>query len=982
MKKRLLILIAIAASLNVVQAQTASTPDAYGYVWRTDLDPQGPAYNWIDITTNPAAVLVTGLTDDNVVGPFTLNTPFHYYWYNLNKFYIGSNGYIGFTNGLIASGTNGFPTIPISGGTNNYIAPFMTDLIFTGAGNTGQCYYYQSPGGDSLVVSYINVPFWQQAAPTWTGSNTFQVIINLVDNSILFQYQTQTGSSPSTASNPIESGIENNTGTVGLPYLEGVYPSATSAVKYYYPASTTFQVNDASASYCNNPENGGIFITKNGPPFYMNGAVQNTGNTNLPAFNVTGEVRTVTNALRVRDTQVVSPSNAGASVAVNFGDPFLPVAAGIFKMNCITSLSGDATPSNDTRTLEINVVDASTSSLELSYDDLSTPTTGISWSGGDGGIANYFKPPFYPCLLTQAKEFIITDPGNHGYSIMVFDDDGVNGAPLTLLDSIYVAPGSFTAPGMVTTILDSALRFDDGGFYVMWFMGGDSVQLGRNAIAPFSFRTFEILGSSNPANFSPYRDADVEDFVLHAVIEKVPFTCLDASISAGINAANTSLLCFRDTATFTSSGVVAPNVGTYAGIGWLISSADISGSLDPLSEPSLIGTSRFSFLPPSESIYKFFNDSSLIGTVAHPYGTYYFTPVVFGNGTSGAAAPVLLSELTLDTACIVVGNSVALTIVGESRPIVALTSNSPLLCDSLNLTINLNANLVAGASYSWTGPNGFTSTAQTPSVANATPADSGWYVVTITGTTGCNTTDSTLFVVDTLAYATITTTGSTTFCNGDSVTLTASAGTSYLWSPGNQTTQAITVSTAGTYSSFVTAPNGCNGDATTPNTTVVVNPNPAIPVIAQIGNAISNTVSGTTYQWYLNGVIQPSKTTQNITITAAQNGNWNVVVSNTFGCSSTSNVLSTNVGINELAQSVSVAVYPNPNNGLFTVEIKSASSQKLTLRIFDVTGRVVYAAKTISKEKFTINMSDKAKGVYFLQLNNGTDIVSRKLIVE
>jgi hypothetical protein len=51
---------------------------------------------------------------------------------------------------------------------------------------------------------------------------------------------------------------------------------------------------------------------------------------------------------------------------------------------------------------------------------------------------------------------------------------------------------------------------------------------------------------------------------------------------------------------------------------------------------------------------------------------------------------------------------------------------------------------------------------------------------------------------------TITASGPTTFCNGGSVTLTASAGTSYLWSNG-ATTQSITVTNAGSYTVTVDA---------------------------------------------------------------------------------------------------------------------------------------------------------------------------------
>ena len=63
------------------------------------------------------------------------------------------------------------------------------------------------------------------------------------------------------------------------------------------------------------------------------------------------------------------------------------------------------------------------------------------------------------------------------------------------------------------------------------------------------------------------------------------------------------------------------------------------------------------------------------------------------------------------------------------------TSNTPLCSgETLNLTADFGA--VSGASYSWSGPNSFTSTQQNPNISNVTTAASGTYTVTATdGTT-------------------------------------------------------------------------------------------------------------------------------------------------------------------------------------------------------------------------------------------------------
>ena len=90
--KKILYLTLVFFTLTLRSIAGSGGPDAYGYIWRDNLDPQGPAYNWVDILTKPGRLLVERLSDDNTQGPFQMNFNFHYYWYDVNQFWIGSNG--------------------------------------------------------------------------------------------------------------------------------------------------------------------------------------------------------------------------------------------------------------------------------------------------------------------------------------------------------------------------------------------------------------------------------------------------------------------------------------------------------------------------------------------------------------------------------------------------------------------------------------------------------------------------------------------------------------------------------------------------------------------------------------------------------------------------------------------------------------------------------------------------------------------------
>ena len=81
-----------------------------------------------------------------------------------------------------------------------------------------------------------------------------------------------------------------------------------------------------------------------------------------------------------------------------------------------------------------------------------------------------------------------------------------------------------------------------------------------------------------------------------------------------------------------------------------------------------------------------------------------------------------------------------------------LSSNSPLIIGS---SINLTSNSIVGATYNWTGPNGFTSATQNPTIQCANTVNQGIYNATVT-LNGCTSpTSSTNVAVNPLSSSTI-----------------------------------------------------------------------------------------------------------------------------------------------------------------------------------------------------------------------------------
>lgn len=471
-------------------------PDAFGYRWKDNSEP-GIVYNFVD-TTSGVWNRVVGLGDDNFVGPFNIGFSFRYYYYNVTQFWIGSNGYIAFNAANIASP---FPTIPNSAAPNDYIAAMASDINFLGVGNIGKCFYRNT--SDSLIVTWYNVPFWQSPAPTWTGANTFQIILSRLDSSVTFQYKTQTGI---TSNNDIIVGIENNTGLIGLMYSSARYPTVNKAIKYVYPNPVTYMVTDVGVEWINNPSSGGIFKVV-GDSVVINGNIGNTGNQNVGAFNVISQVRNSSNVIVLSDTVSAGPIAAGANANITFNRKFVPAASGVYRVTFTTLLTGDQVTSNNTKNLELEIINRSgTIPQSLRYDD-GTSEGSISWTGGTGAVLQYFIPPSYPARIDTVSYFIAaTGPG---FFAKIYDDDGTNGLPGTQLFTTTISTPTAAA---FTRVPVTGVNITSGGFYVSWEMNGEGIAIGEDLSIPISNRSYEGFGGF----YGNYRSAATNDPMIRA----------------------------------------------------------------------------------------------------------------------------------------------------------------------------------------------------------------------------------------------------------------------------------------------------------------------------------------------------------------------------------------------------------------------------------------------------------------------------------
>ena len=195
------------------------------------------------------------------------------------------------------------------------------------------------------------------------------------------------------------------------------------------------------------------------------------------------------------------------------------------------------------------------------------------------------------------------------------------------------------------------------------------------------------------------------------------------------------------------------------------------------------------------------------------------------------------------------------TSVSMSPTSITATTTGLSLC---NGPVTLDAGSGMVASYQWYN-NGivmFGATNQTLLVANA-----GNFYVEVTYPTGCTATSNILSILAGSSQFTfpIDSVGSGSLClpNGE-VILDAGSYAQYVWSPGGQTTQQISVTVEGSYSVSVIDANGCQGISAAPfvvSNIVTTSPisGPTAPTQFQTVTYSVLPTAGSTYSWMLSG---------------------------------------------------------------------------------------------------------------------------------
>ncbi|MCE3260376.1 MAG: domain containing protein, partial [Bacteroidetes bacterium] len=226
---------------------------------------------------------------------------------------------------------------------------------------------------------------------------------------------------------------------------------------------------------------------------------------------------------------------------------------------------------------------------------------------------------------------------------------------------------------------------------------------------------------------------------------------------------------------------------------------------------------------------------------------------------------------------------------------VSAGSNGPVCAGNV---LNLSAG--GSGTYSWSGPNSFTSNAQNPSFTPAGTLASGNYSVMATLSGNCYASATLAVIVNTTA---VTAGNSSPICFGNNMTLNATGNGSFVWNgPNGFTSNLQTVNltspattAAGVYTVTITSPEGCTASATTAviiQAPKVLNPK-ATSSVCEGGTLYFEALdgSGATYQW-----IGPNNYSSGNANTAIQeavpanSGQYTLTVKDVYGCTASAKV--------------------------------------------------------------------------------------------
>jgi hypothetical protein len=354
-------------------------------------------------------------------------------------------------------------------------------------------------------------------------------------------------------------------------------------------------------------------------------------------------------------------------------------------------------------------------------------------------------------------------------------------------------------------------------------------------------------------------------------------------------------------------------------------------------------------------------------------GSYSWTPATGLSSTTGmsvTASPTVSGIYTvqLSDAHCASTSTVALDVI--LVPTLNISASASTVC--LGNTTTLTAS--GATSYTWSTSAAGASVVVTPFVSTT---------YTVQGANPvCPVATETIFITSVPALTLNTSVIPSVLCLGESSTLTVSGASTYTWTGGS--TAASLVVTPGSTSQYTVQAADGPGCWTSRVLSVKVNPLPLITITP----GTATVCSGEPIQLEAAGVFSftwaPGSSNSPILLLSPTASEVYSVTGMDFnGCVSTASASITVDPCTKLSavqgHPEGIRLYPNPGQGRVFLEFPTEESR--TIRVENTAGTLVYATE-MDEISGQIDLSDLARGLYFVRISQGGSSVVYKLVLQ
>lgn len=811
--------------------------------------------------------------------------------------------------------------------------------------------------GTNLVTNY-----YPYSSGTWNGTASGCASITPV-------WSPATGLSATNILNPVASPSSTQTYTMTAAAPNGCSATTAPITVTVLPVPANAPIVGPSTACVggqvnfSNPVSGGVWSSSNNAIVNVNGisgtGIASTGGNATISYTTTGAngcttTNTATLAVAAVPVAAISPSGStaicqGSSVTLTAS----PAATYLWNNNATTQ--SITVSSGGSFTVEVSNAAGCPSVISspttVSVNQL--PVASISANGStvfcQGGSVNLTASGGVSYAWSnQSTSATLNATTSGAYFVVATDQNGCQASSNTINVNVNPLPATLiTASGPTS--------FCQGGNVSLTASGNGIITWSNNLPS-------QSILVSNSGNYS-YTLTDANGCT--ATSAPMAITVSAIPVVPAITGSNN--VCANATTPYAN----AMPGGTWSSSNNLIASVDPTGLIGGVSNGVATITYQVSQSGCSASV------SKMINVFAAPLATISaLGSTTFCDGSSVSLAASPGTQYAWSTG----ETSQVISVTSASNPTVTVTGSNGCSATSAPVAITVNpvttlapitlvAPICLGSSASASNPiSGGTWSCANPNVAQINPT-TGAYIGNSSGSTnivysytnpnGCTSTLSAPIVVEPIPLATTSVSGSTVFCQGNSITISAPTAPSYLWNNG-ATTQSISVNATGSY--FVEISNGvCT--STSPTTLVTVYNAPVATISSSStaicqGSSVTLTASAAPSYLWSNGA-----TTQSITVNNA--GSYTVTETNGFGCSNTS-----------APMSISVSALPSAYvsaNGPTT--FCNGSSVALSAN--------AGATYLWSNGATTQNITANASGIYFVTITNaaGCSAVSNEIVV-